>query len=186
MSQNICYKRQCTATAHTLYLLAIRSYYNHERVLSGEKNVTCKNTQGTAKIALAIPDELVLEILNTKRDWCHAEECVEPMSQILEEKTPEGFAFETGVTTTLKHFIHIGFVRVEITLELTREEAAVTSFCYQGLPIELGRKVRVINKRYFRPIEVNLIFGNPTTYKQRSNWNSKYHLAWAAGIASRK
>jgi len=155
--------------------------FNHESPLRGETFVTRKITLGTAKIALGIQDKLYLGNLDARRDWGHAKDYVEAMWLILQQEKPEDFVIATGVTTTVRDFVRMAFAQVGITLEFTgsgAEEKATVAHCndpkYQ---IEIGKEIVAVDKRYFRPTEVDLLIGDPTKCKEKLNWAPKYDLA---------
>lgn len=155
--------------------------FNHESPLRGETFVTRKITRATARIALGLQDKLYIGNLDAQRDWGHAKDYVEAMWLILQQDKPEDFVIATGVTNTVRTFIQMAFA--EIGVELTFEgegdsERAVVAHCsnpdYQ-LPV--GKEVLCVDKRYFRPTEVDLLLGDPTKAMTQLNWKPKYDLA---------
>jgi len=155
--------------------------FNHESPLRGETFVTRKITRGTAKIALGMQDKLYLGNLDARRDWGHAKDYVEAMWLILQQDTPEDFVIATGVTTTVRDFIKMSFLEVGITLAFNgtgaEERATVVSCSNPDYQIEIGKEVVAVDKRYFRPTEVDLLIGDPSKCKAKLNWKPKYDLA---------
>ncbi|WP_442589237.1 GDP-mannose 4,6-dehydratase [Pedobacter sp. AW31-3R] len=155
--------------------------FNHESPLRGETFVTRKITRGTAKIALGMQDKLYLGNLDARRDWGHAKDYVEAMWLILQQETPEDFVIATGVTTTVRDFIKMAFNEVGITLAFTGEGAeergTVVSCSNPDYQVEIGKEVVAVDKRYFRPTEVDLLIGDPAKCKSKLNWEPKYDLA---------
>ncbi|MCU0440083.1 MAG: GDP-mannose 4,6-dehydratase [Raineya sp.] len=154
--------------------------FNHESPLRGETFVTRKITRGTARIALGLQDKIFLGNLDAKRDWGHAKDYVEAMYLILQQEKPEDFVIATGETTPVRDFVRMSFEHVGITLEFKGEgenEVAVVTACnnpeYQ-LPI--GKEVIAIDKRYFRPTEVDLLIGDPTKANTLLGWKPKHTL----------
>jgi GDPmannose 4,6-dehydratase len=154
--------------------------FNHESPLRGETFVTRKITRGTARIALGLQDKIFLGNLDAKRDWGHAKDYVEAMYLILQQEKPEDFVIATGETTPVRDFVRMSFEHVGITLEFKGEgenEVAVVTACknpeYQ-LPI--GKEVIAIDKRYFRPTEVDLLIGDPTKANTVLGWKPKHTL----------
>jgi len=154
--------------------------FNHESPLRGETFVTRKITRGTTRIALGLQDKIFLGNLDAKRDWGHAKDYVEAMYLILQQETPEDFVIATGKTTTVRDFIRMSFEHVGIALEFKGEgenEVAVVAACnnpeYQ---IPIGKEVIAIDKRYFRPTEVDLLIGDPTKANTVLGWKPKHTL----------
>ena len=155
--------------------------FNHESPLRGETFVTRKITRGTAKIALGLQDKLYLGNLEARRDWGHAKDYVEAMWLILQQEKPEDFVIATGVTTTVRDFIKMAFLEVGITLafngEGADERATVVSCSNPEFQVEIGKEVVAVDKKYFRPTEVDLLIGDPTKCNEKLNWKPKYDLA---------
>jgi GDPmannose 4,6-dehydratase len=155
--------------------------FNHESPFRGETFVTRKITRGTAKIALGLQDKLYLGNLDARRDWGHAKDYVEAMWLILQHDTPEDFVIATGITTTVRDFIKMAFDEVGITLEFTGEGVdevgTVVSCSNPDYLVEIGKEVVAVDKRYFRPTEVDLLIGDPSKCKENLKWEPKYDLA---------
>jgi GDPmannose 4,6-dehydratase len=155
--------------------------FNHESPLRGETFVTRKITRGATKIAMGMQDKIYLGNLDARRDWGHAKDYVEAMWLILQQEKPEDFVIATGVTTTVRDFIRMAFSEVGIELEFRghgAEETAVVASCSNpDFIIESGREVVAVDKRYFRPTEVDLLIGDPTKSNSKLGWYPKYDLA---------
>ena len=155
--------------------------FNHESPLRGETFVTRKITRGTSKIALGLQDKLYLGNLDARRDWGHAKDYVEAMWLILQQEKPEDFVIATGVTTTVRDFIKMAFLEVGITLsfngEGADERATVVACSNPDFQVEIGKEVVAVDKKYFRPTEVDLLIGDPTKCNEKLNWKPKYDLA---------
>ncbi|TDO19031.1 GDP-mannose 4,6-dehydratase [Pedobacter duraquae] len=155
--------------------------FNHESPLRGETFVTRKITRGTSKIALGLQDKLYLGNLDARRDWGHAKDYVEAMWLILQQEKPEDFVIATGVTTTVRDFIKMAFLEVGITLafngEGADERATVVSCSNPDFQVEIGKEVVAVDKKYFRPTEVDLLIGDPTKCNEKLDWKPKYDLA---------
>ena len=155
--------------------------FNHESPIRGETFVTRKITRGTARIALGLQDKLYLGNLDAKRDWGHAKDYVEAMWLILQQDKAEDFVIATGVTTTVRDFVKMAFEHAGIELEFSGEgadEIAKVKACknkeYQ-LPV--GKVVVAVDKKYYRPTEVDLLIGDPTKSKTKLGWQPKHDLA---------
>lgn len=154
--------------------------FNHESPIRGETFVTRKITRAVSKIALGLQDTVFLGNLDAQRDWGHAKDYVEAMYLILQQPEPEDFVIATGVTTYVRDFVRMAFSEVGVELEFKGEgvdEVGYVKACnnpeYQ---IETGKAVVAVDKKYFRPTEVELLIGDPTKCNQKLGWKPKYDL----------
>jgi len=154
--------------------------FNHESPLRGETFVTRKITRGVAKIALGLQDKIYMGNLDAKRDWGHAKDYVEAMYLILQQETPEDFVIATGVTTEVREFIRMAFAETGISVEFIgtgiEEKGYVKSCDNPAFNIEVGKEVVAIDKKYFRPAEVELLIGDPSKAREKLGWKPKYDL----------
>lgn len=154
--------------------------FNHESPLRGETFVTRKITRGVAKIALGLQDKIYLGNLDAQRDWGHAKDYVEAMWLILQQEKPEDYVIATGVTTPVRDFVRMAFAEIGIELEFNgkaENEVGVVKACtnpeYQ---LETGKEVIAVDKKYYRPTEVDLLIGDPTKAQTQLGWKPKYDL----------
>lgn len=154
--------------------------FNHESPLRGETFVTRKITRGVARIALGKLDKIYLGNLDAQRDWGHAKDYVEAMWLILQQEKPEDFVIATGITTRVRDFVKMAFVEVGIDVAFTghgEEEIGTIVACHNPeYQVEIGKVVVAVDKRYFRPTEVELLIGDPTKSKTKLGWVPKYDL----------
>lgn len=154
--------------------------FNHESPIRGETFVTRKITRAVARIALGLQDKVFLGNLSAKRDWGHAKDYVKAMYLILQQEKPEDYVIATGVTTEIRDFVKLTFAELGIELEFKGkgiDEIAVVSACNNPeFKLEKGKQVLAIDKRYFRPTEVELLIGDPTKAKTKLGWEPKYDL----------
>jgi GDPmannose 4,6-dehydratase len=154
--------------------------FNHESPLRGETFVTRKITRGVAEIVLGLKNKLWLGNLSARRDWGHAKDYVEAMWLMLQQKEAEDFVVATGVTTSVRDFVRIAFAHagVEVTFEGKdeKERAIVTKVADPEIHLVKGDVVVEIDKRYFRPTEVDLLQGDATKARQKLGWSPKYTL----------
>ena len=125
--------------------------FNHESPRRGETFVTRKITRAIAHIKLGLQEKLYLGNLDAKRDWGYAPEFVEAMWLILQQDKPDDYVIATGETHSVKEFC---------------EEA----FAHAGL--DWSKHVE-IDKRYYRPAEVDLLIGDASKAKQVLGWEPK-------------
>jgi GDPmannose 4,6-dehydratase len=162
--------------------------FNHESPVRGETFVTRKITRAAAKIAMGLQDKVYLGNLDARRDWGHAKDYVEAMYLILQQEKPEDFVIATGVTTTVRDFVKMSFAELGIELEFSGKDASergvvidVDKDKMQSLglnpdDIKFGQTVVLVDEKYFRPTEVDLLIGDPSKANTQLNWKPKYDL----------
>jgi GDPmannose 4,6-dehydratase len=162
--------------------------FNHESPVRGETFVTRKITRAAAKIAMGLQDKVYLGNLDARRDWGHAKDYVEAMYLILQQEKPEDFVIATGVTTTVRDFVKMSFAELGIELEFSGKDAAergvvidvdkdkMLSLGLNPDDIKFGQTVVLVDEKYFRPTEVDLLIGDPTKANKQLNWKPKYDL----------
>jgi GDPmannose 4,6-dehydratase len=142
--------------------------FNHESPIRGETFVTRKITRAAAAISLGTQDKLYLGNLHARRDWGHARDYVEGMWMILQQSEPDDFVLATGETRTVREFCERAFREVDIDLSWEGEGIAERGFDHRN-----GRTLIEIDKRYFRPTEVDFLVGDPTKAQERLGWRHK-------------
>ena len=162
--------------------------FNHESPIRGETFVTRKITRAAAKIVLGLQDQLYVGNLDAKRDWGHAKDYVEAMYLMLQQEKPEDFVIATGVTTSVRDFCRMAFMELGIELEFLNtgenESAIVRSIDkdkqaalkISACKIKVGDTVLAVDKKYFRPTEVDLLIGDATKARTLLGWKPKYDL----------
>lgn len=125
--------------------------FNHESPLRGVEFVTRKIALGAARIKHGLQNELRLGNMDAKRDWGYAKEYVEAMWIMLQQPEPEDYVVATGEAHSVREFVEAAF------------EAA-------GLDWE---QHVVIDQRFVRPAEVDLLLGDPYKAKEKLGWEPK-------------
>ena len=148
--------------------------FNHESPVRGETFVTRKITRAVAEIVLGKKQTLYLGNLNAKRDWGHARDYVDAMWRILQQETAEDFVIATGVTNTVRDFVIKSFAHCGIALRFEgsedTEKAFVVSCSHPAYQLPAGQNVVAVDKRYYRPTEVDLLLGDASKAKEKLNW----------------
>ncbi len=151
--------------------------FNHESPIRGETFVTRKITRAVSRIALGLQDKLFLGNLDAERDWGHAKDYVEAMWLMLQQDLPEDFVIATGVKTRVRDFVKMAFAEVGIALTfegMGEDEVGKIESCQNpDFQVEKGRVVVAVDKRYFRPTEVELLIGNPSKAREKLGWQPK-------------
>lgn len=145
-----CYGHYITVNYRESYdLFAVSGIlFNHESPRRGLEFVTRKVSDGVAKIKLGMSQELRMGNLDAKRDWGFAGDYVKAMWMMLQQDRADDYVIATGEAFSVKHLLECAF------------EAA-------GLDWE---KYVVIDPKFIRPAEVDLLIGDPTKAKKELGW----------------
>ena len=142
--------------------------FNHESSVRGETFVSRKITMAACAISKKKQNCLYLGNLDAKRDWGHAKDFVEGMWMILQQRKPDDFVLATGKTHSVREFVEIAFNEVGIKIK------------WEGKGInEVGKDLKTqkilirVDKKYFRPTEVDILHGDYTKAKENLGWNPK-------------
>ncbi len=146
--------------------------FNHESPRRGETFVTRKITRGLSQIDQKLSKYLYLGNIDAIRDWGHAKDYVEIQWKILQQDTPEDFVIATGRQESVRRFI-----------ELSAKELGWGGIIWEGEGInEIGRRADTneivirIDKKYFRPCEVNSLVGDAGKANKKLGWFPKISL----------
>ncbi len=140
--------------------------FNHESERRGETFVTRKITLAAGRIAEGLQDHLELGNLDSLRDWGYAKDYVECMWMMLQHDVPEDFVIATGEQHTVRDFTQKAFAANGITLRwegLGLEE--------KGYDAVTGKMLVCVNPAWFRPTDVDNLWGDPTKAKTVLGWN---------------
>lgn len=140
--------------------------FNHESERRGETFVTRKITLAAGRIAEGLQDHLELGNLDSLRDWGYAKDYVECMWLILQHDTPEDFVIATGEQHTVRDFTEKAFAANGIMI---RWEG--TGIGEKGYDKQTGKMVVCVNREWFRPTDVDNLWGDPTKAKTILGWN---------------
>jgi len=140
--------------------------FNHESPIRGETFVTRKITRALARIKLGLQKKLFLGNLDAKRDWGHAKDYVEMQWLMLQQENPEDFVIATGVQFSVRDFVNIA--SKELGLEINWKGSGINEIGYLD-----GRPVIEVDKKYFRPTEVETLLGDPSKAKKKLGWIPK-------------
>ena len=143
--------------------------FNHESPRRGETFVTRKITLGLSKIKFGLQNKLYVGNLNAKRDWGHAKDYVEMQWLMLQQDKPEDYVIATGKQFSVKDFINM----------TAKELGIVITWSGTG-PEEIGswngKTIIEIDRKYFRPTEVESLLGDATKAKKNLGWEPKISL----------
>lgn len=142
--------------------------FNHESERRGENFVTRKITLAAGRIAEGLQDHLELGNMDSLRDWGYAKDYVECMWMILQHDTPEDFVIATGEQHTVRDFTEKAFAANGITIRWEGE-----GIDEKGYDAETGKMLVCVNPQWFRPTDVDNLWGDPTKAKTVLGWNSQ-------------
>ena len=134
--------------------------FNHESPRRGETFVTRKITRAATRIKLGLQDKLYLGNMDAKRDWGYAGDYVEAMWLMLQQDKPDDYVIATGESHSVREFV---------------EEV------FRYLDMDWQQYVD-IDKRYFRPSEVDFLQGDPGKAKKILKWKPKVSFQELARI----
>lgn len=140
--------------------------FNHESERRGENFVTRKITRAAGRIACGLQDTLQLGNLDSKRDWGYAKDYVECMWLMLQHDKPEDFVIATGVQHTVREFTTLAFAHDGIELEWKG-----SGLEEKGIDKTTGKVLVEVNPAWFRPTDVDNLWGDPTKAKTVLGWN---------------
>jgi len=142
--------------------------FNHESPIRGETFVTRKITRALVRIKLGLQDCVYLGNIDAKRDWGHAKDYVEMQWLMLQQNKPEDFTISSGEQHSVRDFIEIAAKEVDIEIKWKGEGIDEV-----GIDTKTDNIIVRIDKRYFRPTEVETLLGDSTKAKNKLNWQPK-------------
>lgn len=142
--------------------------FNHESPRRGETFVTRKITRAVASIIAGKQEKLSLGNMDSKRDWGFAGDYIEGMWLILQQDKPQDYVLATNETHTVREFVELSFAEVGIDIEWKG-----TGVEEKGYDRATGKVLVDINSRYFRPSEVELLWGDCTKAEKKLGWVRK-------------
>jgi GDPmannose 4,6-dehydratase len=126
--------------------------FNHESPRRGFEFVTRKVSSAVAHIKLGLATELRIGNLDAKRDWGHAFDYVRAMHLMLQRPEPEDFVVATGETHSVRELCELAFAQVDLDY----------------------RDYVIVDKRFYRPAEVDQLVGDSTRARQILEWSPTY------------
>ena len=91
--------------------------FNHESPRRGLEFVSRKVTDGAARIALGLEDELRMGNIDAERDWGFAGDYVVAMWQMLQQPEPTDYVIATGIAHSVRDLCRIAFEHVGLDYE---------------------------------------------------------------------
>lgn len=140
--------------------------FNHESERRGSNFVTRKITLAAGRIVCGLQDHLELGNLDSLRDWGYAKDYVECMWLMLQQDKPEDFVIATGEQHTVRDFTEKAFAANGI--ELRWEGHGLDE---KGIDKKTGKVLVCVNPQWFRPTDVDNLWGDPTKARTVLGWN---------------
>ena len=122
-----------------------------------------------AAIKVGLQDKLYLGNIDSKRDWGFAKDYVEGMWMMLQQEKADDFVLATGETHTVREFVELAFA--ELGYEIEWQGEGVNE---KGIDKATGRVLVEVDPRYFRPAEVELLWGDSTKARIELGWKPSY------------
>ena len=142
--------------------------FNHESPRRGENFVTRKITLAIANIIAGRQEKLSLGNMNAKRDWGFAGDYVEGMWLMLQQDKPGDYVLATNETHTVREFVEAAFE--ELGVEIRWEGEGVNE---KGYDAQTGRLLVDVNPEFYRPAEVEFLWGNAAKAETELGWKRK-------------
>jgi GDPmannose 4,6-dehydratase len=155
--------------------------FNHESPRRGETFVTRKITRGLANISQGLESCLYMGNIDALRDWGHARDYVEMQWLMLQQDEPEDFVIATGRQISVREFIVLAAKELGVTLEFSGTGTgeigtvvAIDKAVDEGyLATAVGDIIVRIDKKYYRPAEVETLLGDPGYAREKLGWVPK-------------
>jgi len=150
--------------------------FNHESPRRGETFVTRKITRGLANIAQGLEKCLYMGNINALRDWGHAKDYVRMQWMMLQQENPDDFCIATGVQHSVRQFIKWAALELGVVIHFKGngydEIGIVKAITGNNAPsLNIGDIIIRIDRRYFRPAEVDTLLGSPKKAKHELGWS---------------
>ena len=142
--------------------------FNHESPLRGETFVTRKIARGVAAIELRLQSHFYLGNLDAERDWGHARDYVEGMWLMMQQPTPDDYVLATGETHSVRKFVETAFAEVGRKIEWQGQGSQE-----KGIDAKTGDPLVLVDERYYRPTEVDLLLGDAAKARRVLGWKHK-------------
>jgi GDPmannose 4,6-dehydratase len=137
--------------------------------MRGETFVTKKIVSALCKISLSRTGKLYLGNLYSKRDWGHAKDYVLAMWKMLQRKNPKDYVIASGKQYTVKYFVNL--ICDILKIKIYWKGKGINEKAYLN-----GKVVISIDKRYFRPTEVESLLGNSKKARKELKWKPNYNI----------
>ena len=139
--------------------------FNHESERRGIEFVTRKITDAAVRIKLGVQEYMELGNMDSKRDWGHSKDYVRAMWLMLQQDKPDDYVIATNETRTVREFVDTAFKHLDIEVEW--QGSGVDEI---GINKANGKTIVKVNKKFFRPAEVDILLGDPSKAEKTLGW----------------
>jgi len=144
--------------------------FNHESERRQEYFVTRKITKFVANFILAprsnrFENTLELGNLEAKRDWSHAKDFVRGVWLMMNMEEPKDYVLASGETYSVREFVEKSFELSGFYVEWFGSDNPLEEVGYVN-----GNPIITVNKKFFRPAEVNLLVGDAEPARKELGW----------------
>jgi GDP-mannose 4,6-dehydratase len=146
--------------------------FNHESPRRGETFVTRKITIAVARIAKGLQEKLTLGNLEAKRDWGFAGDYVEGMWRMLQQEAPDDYVLATNETHTVREFVEKAFAETGVSIHWEGKGSDE-----KGYDAKTGKLLVDVSEQFYRPAEVELLWGDSTKAERELGWKRKIGFA---------
>jgi GDPmannose 4,6-dehydratase len=146
--------------------------FNHESERRGIEFVTRKITDAAARIKLGVQEYMELGNMDSKRDWGHSKDYVRAMWLMLQQDKPDDYVIATNETRTVREFVETAFKHVGIDVEW--QGSGVDEI---GINKANGKTIVKVNKKFFRPAEVDILLGDPSKAEKTLGWKREINFS---------
>jgi len=154
--------------------------FNHESPRRGETFVTRKITRGLTRALLDLQPDVQLGNLSARRDWGHARDYVEMQWLMLQQESPRDYVIATGAQHSVRDFVRLAGAALGVEIAFEGEGAdevgrivAVNANATARRP---GDVIVRVDRRYFRPAEVEALVGQADLARRELGWNPRTSL----------
>ena len=149
--------------------------FNHESPRRGETFVTRKITRGLSNIVFGKQDILYMGNLDSLRDWGHARDYVRMQWMMLQQEKPDDYVIATGKQYSVRDFITMAALKIGLEIEFKgsgeNEKGFVKSISDKlETTLSVGDNIIMVDKRYYRPAEVETLLGDPSKAAKNLGW----------------
>jgi len=139
--------------------------FNHEGERRGSEFVTRKISQSVARIKYGKQELIELGNLDAKRDWGYAGDYVDGMWRMLQQKEPKDYVLATGETHSIREYCELAFKEIGVNIKWVGRGANE-----KGKDSKTDKTLVKINPDFFRPAEVDLLLGDPSSAEKELGW----------------
>ncbi len=151
--------------------------FNHESPLRSEEYVSKKIISELIKVKYNKSKYFTLGNIYAQRDWGYAEDYVEAMWKMLQQKTPEDYVISSGMTNSVKTFINKASKYIGIDLKWSGK-----GINEKGIDRSTGKVIIKIDKKFFRPIDIQYKHGKSNKAKKILKWRPRTNFDDLVGL----